>query len=388
MKLSKKGKAIEPSLTRKLFNMAKQFDNVIDLTLGDPDIKPNEMIRDAAITAITKGYTRYSANAGLIDLRKSIANSFLNEYGFVINPESEIVATVGGMEALYLALSCLIDNGDEVIVIAPYYVNYIEMIKLCGGTPVIVYTDEIDGFQCNAEQIERVITEKTVAIIINTPCNPTGMVLSGASLNAIAELAQKYDLSVISDEVYKTLIYDGKKHESILSIEGMRERTVLVDSLSKRFSMTGYRLGYAVAPSEVISCMTKMQENVAACAPLPSQYAGIAAYTLCDKDTSVRDIFEKRRDYLADAINKIDGLHCNVPQGAFYLFVNIASTGLDCLSFSYRLLEQEQVAVVPGKCYGKIYEDYIRIAYTLEIPVLEDAVNRIKRFMRQFEEKV
>lgn len=386
MKLSKKGKAIEPSLTRKLFNLAKQYDDVIDLTLGDPDVIPNEIIREAAISAITKGSTRYSANAGLIELRKSIADSFSKEYGFSINPESEIVATVGGMEALYLALSCLIDDGDEVIVIAPYYVNYIEMIKLCGGTPVVVYTDEKDGFQCNAEQIEKEITDKTIAIIVNTPCNPTGMVLSRASLNAIAELAKKYDLSVVSDEVYKTLIYDEKKHESILSIEGMRERTVLVDSLSKRFSMTGYRLGYAVAPSELISCMTKMQENVAACAPLPSQYAGIAAYTLCDEDTSLRDTFEKRRDYLADAINKIDGLHCNVPQGAFYLFVNIASTGLDCLSFAYRLLEEEQVAVVPGKCYGKKYDNYIRIAYTLDIQRLKDAVIRIKRFMRQFEE--
>lgn len=384
MKLSKIGKNIQPSLTRELFNSAKKYGDVIDLTLGDPDIVPSKLIRDAAVRAINEGKTRYSANAGLIELRESIANCFNAEYGLKILPETEVIATVGGMEALYLTLSCIVDNNDEVIVIAPYYVNYIEMIKICGGKPVIVYTKANDGFQCSSEQIEDVITEKTVAIIINTPCNPTGMVLSKKSLETVATLAEKYDLTVISDEVYKTLLYDNKKHESIINCEGMRERTVIVDSVSKRFAMTGYRLGYAIGPSELILCMTKMQENVAACAPLPSQYAGIAAYSLCTQDTSIRDVFEKRRDYLANAINEINGLHCHIPQGAFYLFVNVASTGLDSLSFAYQLLEQEQVAVVPGKCYGEKYDDYIRIAYTLDIENLKNAVIRINRFMSQF----
>lgn len=388
MKLSKIGKSIQPSLTRELFNLAKKYDNVIDLTLGDPDIAPSKLIKDAAVKSINAGKTRYSANAGLISLREAIANCFNAEYGLKVKPETEIIATVGGMEALFLALSCIIDDNDEVIVIAPYYVNYIEMIKLCGGKPVIVYTKAEDGFQCSAEQIEKLITGNTVSIIINTPCNPTGMVLSEKSLKAVASLAEKYDLTVISDEVYKTLLYDKKKHESIIRFDGMKDRTVIVDSLSKRFAMTGYRLGYAIGPTELISCMTKMQENVVACAPLPSQYAGIAAYSLCAKDTSIRDVFEKRRNYLANAINEINSLHCHIPQGAFYLFVNIASTGLDSLSFAYQLLEQEQVAVVPGKCYGENYDNYIRIAYTLDIPYLKDAVVRIHRFISQFEEKI
>lgn len=384
MKISQKAKCIEPSLTRKLFNMAKKYEDVIDLTLGDPDLIPDKRIQNAAIDAIKDGKTRYSANAGLIELRKTISEQFSTEYGLSINPNNEIIVTVGGMEALYLSLSSLVDPGDEVIVLAPYYVNYVQMIRMCGGNPVIVYTDEKSGFQCNRDQLENAVTNKTVAIIINTPCNPTGTILNTDSLSVIADVAKKNDLTIISDEVYRTLIYDDV-HHSIINLDGMRDKTILIDSLSKRFSMTGYRLGYAIAPEQMIASMTKMQENVVACAPLPSQYAGIAAYKLCSDNTSIQKVFAQRRDTLYENINSIKMIHCTKPQGAFYLFVNIHDTGMDGLSFAYKLLEKEHVAVVPGVSYGERYTDYIRIAYTLDIPVLKEATMRIKRLINEIE---
>lgn len=381
MKISQKAKVIEPSLSRQLFNLAKQYSNVIDLTLGDPDFPPSPVIRDAACAAIHAGKTRYSANAGLLELRQAIAACMADEYGIAPDPGKNIIITVGGMEALYLSLACLLDEGDEVIIPAPYYVNYVQMVRVCGGVPVIIETSEEAGFVFTAEQLEAAVTERTVAIILNSPCNPTGMMLGAALLDEVAEIARKHDLVVISDEVYRSLIYDGNVHESMITRPGMQERTVLVDSLSKRFAMTGYRIGYAIAPEELTANMVKMQENVAACAPLPSQHAGIAAYRLCHQDTHIAQKFLERRDYIYQAINEIDGLRCIKPAGTFYLFVNIAATGLDCLTFAYRLLEDEQVAVVPGITYGTAYSDYIRIAFTLELNDLKEAANRLARFL-------
>lgn len=382
MKLSKTASSLELSLTRHLFNLAKNYDNVIDLTLGDPDLIPSEIIRNAACDAVTAGKTRYSANAGLLPLREVLADNFQKEYDLTVDPASELMVTVGGMEALYLALSSIIDPGDEVILLAPYYVNYKAMVRLNNGVPVIVNTLEADGFNIRAEKLEQAITDRTVAIIINSPCNPTGAVLSHASLEAIARIAKQHDLTVISDEVYRTLLFDGAQHESIVTLPDMRERTVVIDSISKRFAMTGYRIGYAIGPEELIAAMVKMQENVAACAPLPSQYAAIAAYTQCAEDTSIRDEFQIRRDYLYEAINSLPGLSCIQPAGTFYLYVNIAETGLDCQTFAYKLLEAQQVAVVPGITYGDAYNHYIRIAYTMKTEVLKQAVERIRRFLQ------
>jgi len=275
----------------------------------------------------------------------------------------------------------MLDDGDEVIILAPYYVNYKQMVSMCGGVPVIVNTQEERGFSITADELEKYITSRTVAIVINSPCNPTGSVLGLDALTGIAEIAKKNDLAVISDEVYRTLIYDGLKHESIINLPGMRERTVIVDSLSKRFAMTGYRLGYVVAPEDLITNIIKMQENVAACAPLPSQYAGIAAFEKCEDDTSIRDEFQKRRDYIYSAISKIEGLSCNKPAATFYLYVNISKTGMSSLDFAYALLQKEHVAVVPGVTYGAEYDHFVRIAYTKKINELKLAVERINRFM-------
>lgn len=383
MKISQRANSIEQSLSRKLFNLAKDYDNVIDLTLGDPDIAPSTKIKDAACNAIYGNKIRYSANAGLPLLRTKISEVFDKEYGINVEPNENIIVTVGGMEALFLSLACMIDNGDEVIILGPYYVNYKQMVSMCGGVPVIVNSFEENGFLPQIEQIERAISNKTVAIIINSPSNPTGVAYDKKTLSNIADIAKKYNLIVISDEVYRTLVFENQKHESIINVEGMQERTIVVDSISKRFAMTGYRVGYAVGPKEIISNMVKMQENVAACAPVSSQYAAITAYEECSKDIFIKNEFEQRRNYLFDAINRIEGLSCIKPQATFYLFVNIEKTNMSGLDFAYKLLEEEQVAVVPGITYGVAYDKYIRIAFTVKENILQEATERIERFMKK-----
>lgn len=381
MKFAKRAQTIEHSLTRELFDKAKNYDNVIDLTLGDPDILPSEKIRKAACDAVIKGQTRYSANAGLPELREAICRCMKKEYQVSFEPNSEVIVTVGGMEALYLSLACILDEGDEVIIQAPYYVNYVQMVRMCGGVPVIINTAEESGFAFTEEQLKNAITDRTAAIIINSPCNPTGVVLGAEILDKIAEIARQNNLFVISDEVYRTLLYDGCRYESIITRPGMKDHTILIDSFSKRFAMTGYRVGYAAASADMVANMAKMQENVAACAPLPSQYAAIAAYNECVEDSFVYETFAKRHEYMVQAINSIEGLYCRRPEGAFYLFVNISSTSLDCVEFAYKLLEAEQVAVVPGISYGSEYHNYIRIAYTRDLEQLKAAAARITRFM-------
>lgn len=383
MKISKMASSAESSLTRQLFSLAQNYTDVVDLTLGDPDIKPSEKIRKAACDAVMQGKTKYSVNAGLKELRKVIANHVEKEYGLNVDPNKEVVVTVGGMEALYIAIACIVDEGDEVIIPAPYYPAYVQMVKMCGGVPVVVSSAEENGFSFSAEDIENAITEKTVAIIINSPCNPTGEVIEDEVLDKLAEIVKKNDLMIITDEVYSSLIYDDKKHSSVITKNDMRKHTVLIDSVSKRFAMTGYRIGYAVASPEFISYMNKMQENIVACAPLPSQYASIAAYTLCDDEKEIKNEFLERRNFIVDKINEIEGLSCRKPAAAFYLFVNIKKSGLSSFEFAKRLLETKQVAVAPGISYGNEYDGYIRIAYTLENYRLQEGVDRIKEFMSE-----
>ena len=292
-----------------------------------------------------------------------------------------VAVTVGGMEALYLTFMAMIDEGDEVIIFAPYYVNYKQMIQMCGGIPVVIDTKEENDFIPKTEDIEKHITDKTIAIVINTPCNPTGAVYDKNSLEEIAELCKKHNLAVISDEVYCQMVYKGYKHESIALFSDMQERTIVVDSFSKRFAMTGYRIGYIIANEDLITGIVKLQENVAACAPVSSQYAAINAFEECIDDNSMQIEFEKRRDYIYPAVKNIAGLSCAKPSATFYLFVNVKGTGLSGLDFAYKLLEKEHVAVVPGITYGENYGDYIRIAYTMNIDKLKLAVERIERFV-------
>ena len=382
MKFSERINAVQPSLARHLFNLAKQFDDVIDLTLGDPDLNTPENIKLAGCRAIMENKTKYSANAGLAEARVATARHVADVWGVPCNPDENLIITVGGMEALYLALSCMVDNGDEVILFAPYYVNYVQMVKMCGGIPIIIDSySATNGMAIDEAQVRKSITDKTIAIIINTPSNPTGSVISRADLEKIAKIAEEYDLTVISDEVYRTLIFDGKSHESILQFPQMQNRAVLIDSLSKEYCMTGWRVGYAYAPKELISNMVKMQENIAACTPVLSQYAMIEAYNNTNKNNRIVEEFQKRRDVLYERLCEIPGLYCIKPQATFYLFLNIERTGMNAYDFACQLLEQERVAVVPGETYGEKYAQYVRIAFTKGIPVLCRAVEKIRRFV-------
>lgn len=376
---------IKPSLTRTLFNMAKAFEDVIDFTLGDPDVATHQAIKDAACFAIQSGKTRYSQNAGLLELRETISKYYERTEGLHYDPKTEILVSVGAMEGLYLSLLAIINQGDEVIIPAPYYVNYVQMVEMCHGVPVVIDDPDSNDLSFETDDLEAAINPRTKAIIINTPANPSAKLIPQDKIRKIAELAKTHNLIVISDEVYKCLIYTGEKFQSIAQIEGMRERTILINSLSKEFCMTGYRIGYVLGPEEVIAAMTKLQENVAACAPLPSQYAAIEALSgNGDYSSHMVDTFRRRRDILVEGIRAIDGLKCHEPEATFYLMVDISSTGLNSYDFACKLLEEAHVAVVPGVTYGKSCDKFVRIAFTLHDDKIREGISRIEKFMQQF----
>lgn len=382
MKTSNMVSRIQPSLTRKLFDMAKGYENVIDFTLGDPDYATPDDIRKAACNAIFAGKTKYSANAGLLELRKVISERIYKETGVLYDPATETMATVGAMQGIFLSLCGLIDPGDEVIIPTPHWVNYKHMTELLSGVPVLVETDEEHGFVVTKEALLNAITDRTRVIIINSPNNPTGAVYDRKTLEKIAEIAIDKDITVIWDECYKSILYDGAKFTSILEIEGMKDHAVLINSCSKRYAMTGWRIGYLAGPAELVTNLPKLQENIAACAPLPSQYAAIQA--LQGEDTAseqMRKGYEHRRNILVERINGMEKLSCQYPKGTFYALINIKGTGLTSEQFAYDLLRQEQVAVVPGVTYGEACEGYVRVAYTLSEEKIIEGTERIRRFV-------
>lgn len=384
IKISETANAIKPSLTRKLFNMAKEYNDVIDFTLGDPDVPTPLQIKEAGCKAIMEGKTRYSQNAGLIELREAISKNIEFKEGIKYNPHTEVMATVGAMEGLYLALLSVIDEGDEVIIPAPYYVNYGQMVSMCKGMPVIVEDmNEVNTLRCSLNAIKNSVTSKTKAIILNTPCNPTGMIMSKAFIEGIADIAKERNLVVLTDEVYKCLVYKKNAYtKSIANLAGMQERTIYINSMSKEYCMTGWRIGYVCGPSGIIAAMTKLQENIAACAPLPSQYAAIEALRI-DRNYSgeMANIFTTRRNVLIEEFNKIPLLKCLPSDATFYAMVNIEATGLKSEEFAYKLLKQSHVAVVPGITYGKMCDNYIRIAFTLSDEKIMEGVRRIGNFV-------
>lgn len=374
--------SVQLSLVRSLFNEAKKYNDVIDFTLGDPDVQTHQAIKDAACAAIQEGKTRYSQNAGLKELRETISRYYVRKEGFQYDPETEVMVSVGAMEGLYLALISMLNPGDEVIIPAPYYVNYTQMVRMCHAVPIIIDNPERTDLSFDIADVEKAITSKTRAIMINTPSNPSGRIIPQDKIIAIAELAKKHDLVVISDEVYKCLIYDNVPFKSIVAIDGMRERTILINSLSKEFCMTGYRIGYVLAPQEIIAAMTKLQENVAACAPLPSQYAAIKA--LSGEEDYSKDmvkVFTERRNLLYAGLSKIDKFCVKAPEATFYMMVDISKTGMNSIDFCYALLRGAHVAAVPGVTYGKCCDHYIRIAFTLNNEKINEGVRRITEFV-------
>lgn len=381
IKVSKVARSIQPSLTRQLFNMAKQYDDVIDFTLGDPDVQPHQAIKDAGCAAIQQGKTRYSQNAGLLDLRRTISEYYMRTESLYYNPESEVMVTVGAMEGLYLALLSVLDPGDEVIIPAPYYVNYVQMVNLCHATPVVIDNPASGDLTFDIDDVKRAVTPRTKAIVINTPSNPSGRIIPQRKLEQLADIAKDNDLVVLSDEVYKCLIYTEEPFRSIVNFAGMRERTILVNSLSKEFCMTGWRIGYVLAPEQVVAAMTKLQENIVACAPLPSQYAAIEALSGHENYSAhMVDIFTSRRNLLVDGIDAAKLLRCTPPEATFYLMVDISATGMKSQQFAFDLLEKAHVAVVPGITYGQSCDDYVRIAFTLDEDKIREGVRRIRKY--------
>ena len=384
MKLSGRARNLTPSEPRRIYDEAQKYTGVIDLTLGDPDLPPPENVRKAGCRAIEAGKTRYSANAGLLELRKAIAEDAFKEYGMTFDPASEIIVTVGAMESSYLCLWSLLNPEDEAIIPKPYWINYGEVVKSLGAKPVFVETRPEDGFVVRPEEIEKRITPKTRLLVLNSPANPTGAVISGEVLDSLAALVRKYDLSVVSDEIYSHLIFDGKRAESILTRSGMRERTAVVNGFSKRYAMTGWRVGWTLAPAPLVRVMTQMTENIVACAPLPSQYAAIEALSDSTDESYICREFEKCRNCVLEELRTIPEITCTGIPATFYAFLDVSRTGMSGEEFAMSLLKSKQVALIHGSAYGgDAYRDFIRIAFTMDCSELRKAFARIREFLAE-----
>lgn len=365
---------------RAMFDKAKNFPGAVNLGIGEPDLDTPTEIVEEGCKALRSGKTRYTANAGIIELRAEIAK-YLNRYDLSVNPESEIIVTVGGMGALALCLLVTITPGDEVLLQDPQWLNYFSQIKFCGGIPISVPAYEKNNFKISPESIKRRITNRTKILMLNSPNNPTGAVLDYDDLEDIADLAKEYNLLVISDEVYSTFVYDGVKHHSIASIDGMQERTVVINSFSKSFAMTGWRIGFATGNSQIIEKMVRLQENLVACANASSQYAAIKALGIFNKTDKMIEIYKKRRDIIVDGLNGIRGISCYKPKGSFYVFPNVKKIGKNSENVANELLEKANVITIPGSAFGPHGEGYLRISYANSEENLREAVKRIKKYI-------
>lgn len=382
-KLNKKIITVKPSGIRKFFDIANELDDVISLSVGEPDFKTPYHIRQEGINELELGNTRYTPNRGFIKLRQEIANFYLRKYNVRYNPTSDVLVTVGGSEAIDLGFRVMLNAGDEVIIPEPSFVCYVPLTQMAGGVPVIINTKQENNFRLTVQEIESHITDKTKAIVMPFPNNPTGAVMRKEDLEDVCEVIKKYDLFVISDEIYSELTYGEDKHVSIASIEGMQERTIVINGFSKSHSMTGWRMGYALGPSEIIAQMTKLHQFGIMSAPTISQYAAIDALKNGDADIiQMKAEYDKRRKYIVDRLNKI-GLTCANPEGAFYVFPCIKSTGLSSTEFCERLIYEKHVAVVPGDAFGESGEGYVRISYSYSIEHIEKALDRIEEFVNE-----
>lgn len=378
-KLSARAVELTQGGIRAFFDKAGQYRDVIHLGIGEPDFPTPPEIIQAAEDALHAGFTHYTPNAGLMEAREAAA-SYLARYGIHRDPAEEIIITCGGMGAIFEALQCLIDPGDEVLIQDPQWVNYAAQIRLAGGVPVRVPVYEERDFRLQPGDLIKFITPKTKLLILNSPNNPTGMVLTEEELQAIGEIACRYDFMVLSDEVYCELLYGGAAFHSIGAIPEMAERTVIVNSASKTFAMTGWRAGFAAGPKEIIRKLVILQENMVSCAPAASQMAVAYAFRRLPNVQQMRAVYEARRDLLAEELNAIPGLTCRKPDGAFYTFPNIKGTGLTSLEFCQRLLEEQHVVIVPGSSFGEHGEGYVRIAYSNSEEAIREALKRIRIF--------
>ncbi len=365
---------------RDFFGMVSEREGVISLSIGEPDFVTPWHIREAAIWALEHGATSYTSNLGMLRLRKAISSYVKRSHGLEYSHEDEVLVTVGVSEALDLAIRAVVEPGDEVIYHEPCYVSYSPVITLAFGTPVAVATKRENDFRLRREDIEPVLTEKSKVLVLNFPTNPTGGVLTREDAEGIAALACERDLLVISDEVYSELTYEAER-VSIAALPGMRERTIFLNGLSKAWAMTGFRMGYACAPPMLVEAMMKIHQYSMLCAPILSQEASIEALKNGDGDVAeMREAYDLRRRYIHTALNDMD-LPCHLPGGAFYAFPYIGDTGLSSYEFSMRLLEEENVACVPGTAFGPSGEGYLRCSYAAAMVEIEEAVSRMKRFV-------
>lgn len=381
MKISKTVQNMPPSGIRVFFDLVVGMKDVISLGVGEPDFVTPWNVRESAIYAIEKGYTSYTSNKGLPELRSAISKYLKQRHGLNYDPEEEILITVGVSEAYDLALRAILNKGDKVLVPEPYYVAYGPIADLCGGKAVYVKTESSTGFKIIPEEIEKQCGKNTRAIVLNYPNNPTGASYKRKDLLEIAKVAKKHDIIVISDEVYCDLTYDFE-HTSFPSLPGMKERTIYLNGFSKAFAMTGWRLGYACGPKELIAAMTKIHQYTMLCASIISQMA--AGEALKNGEQAVQEMkreYKRRRQFLISRLNEI-GLSCHMPEGAFYAFPSIKKTGLSSMDFAKELLKKEKVAVVPGTAFGKSGEGYVRMCYASSYENLKEAAKRIESFLK------
>lgn len=380
--LSRRAVAIKPSGIRKFFDIAAEMDDVISLGVGEPDFKTPWNIRRAGIESLERGHTWYTANSGLMQLREAACGYLKRRFTLEYDPKKELLITVGGSEAIDIAIRALVEPGDEVLVVEPSFVCYTPITELTGGVPVPIATRAEDAFRLTPEQLKAAITPRTKLLILPFPNNPTGAVMRRAHLEAIAGVLRGTGIMVLSDEIYAELTYGDERHISFAEIDGMKERTILVQGFSKSYAMTGWRLGYAAGPAPVIKQMTKIHQFSIMCAPTTSQYAAVEALRNGDADIEeMRGQYDMRRRLLVDGLNRM-GLDCFSPEGAFYVFPSIRSTGLSSSDFCMRLLEAERVAVVPGDAFGESGEGFVRISYSYSVNHLLEALKRIDRFLK------
>ena len=384
--LSKKVVGIQPSGIRKFFDIVSEMKDAISLGVGEPDFDTPWRIREEGIYTLEKGKTFYTSNAGLKELKIEICKYLDRKVNVQYNYEDEVVVTVGGSEGIDIALRAMLDPGDEVLIPQPSYVSYLPCTILADGVPVVIPLQEKNEFKLTAEELEAAITPKTKILIMPFPNNPTGSTMTKEDLEPIVELVKKYDLFVISDEIYSELTYAGE-HVSIASFEAMKERTILINGFSKGFAMTGWRLGYACGPKEIIGQMVKIHQFAIMCAPTNSQYAAVEALRNCEDEVEeMREAYNQRRRFLMSEFKKM-GLQCFEPFGAFYVFPCIKEFGMTAEEFAMRFLEEEKVAVVPGTAFGDCGEGFLRISYAYSIDDLKVALERLERFITRLRQE-
>lgn len=379
-------KMIKPSGIRRLFDIANEIPDVISLGVGEPDFDTPWHVREEGIYALQKGRTFYTSNSGLPELREEICKNIKRKYGLDYNSKNEVVVTIGGSEAIDIALRTLIDPGDEIVYPEPCFVSYQPCILLSDGVPVPIELSAETEFRLTPEKLESAITEKTKALLISYPSNPTGAIMERADLEKIADVVRRHDIMVITDEIYSELSYKDR-HVSIANMPGMQERTILINGFSKAYAMTGWRLGYALAPARIMEYMLKIHQFAIMSAPTISQYAAVSALRDGDKDIEMmKESYDQRRRFLMETFREM-GLPCFEPYGAFYVFPDISEFGMNSEEFCTALLKAENVAVVPGSAFGECGDRHVRISYAYSVDTLKEAMKRLSRFVQELRGK-